>query len=76
MVVALSRADDGSPNLTAPVPRVADDRVDLSGLWVPEKASGSLYDSSRIKGWALDAIAEAVPPMVARDLSQIENSYD
>jgi hypothetical protein len=53
------RADDGSPNLTAPVPRVADDRVDLSGLWVPEKASGSLYDSSRIKGWALDAIAEA-----------------
>ena len=53
------RTDDGKPNLTAAVPRTAGDRVDLSGLWVPLNASGSLYDSSRIKGWALDAIAEA-----------------
>ncbi len=53
------RTDDGKPNLTAAVPRTADDQVDLSGLWVPLNASGSLYDSSRIKGWALDAIAEA-----------------
>lgn len=53
------RDDDGRPHLTAPVPTAADERVDLSGLWVPEKASGSLYDASRIKGWALDAIADA-----------------
>jgi hypothetical protein len=33
--------------------------VDLSGLWVPEDARGSLFDESRILGWARDAMLEA-----------------
>lgn len=53
------RAEDGRADLHAPVPRTADGRVDLSGLWVPEDARGSLFDKSKIRGWALDAMAEA-----------------
>lgn len=53
------RTSDGKPDMTAAVPRTPDQRVDLSGLWVPVNASGSLYDSSRLRGWAQDAMAEA-----------------
>ena len=53
------RTDDGKPHLSAPVPRATADQVDLSGLWVPQSASGSVYDTSKIKDWAIDAIAEA-----------------
>ena len=53
------RTDDGNPDMAAAVPRTADKGVDLSGLWVPVNASGSLYDSSRLVGWARDAMAEA-----------------
>ncbi|MFT7653090.1 MAG: hypothetical protein ACI9ON_003562 [Limisphaerales bacterium] len=53
------RTDDGELNMTAPVPRTADEGVDLSGLWVPVNASGSLYESSRLLGWARDAMVEA-----------------
>ena len=53
------RTSDGKPDMAAAVPRTHDKRVDLSGLWVPVNASGSLYDSSRLRGWAQDAMAEA-----------------
>jgi hypothetical protein len=53
------RNANGSPDLGAPVPRTPDGGVGLSGLWVPEDARGSLFDDSRILGWALDAMAEA-----------------
>lgn len=53
------RTDDGKPNLLAPAPLAADEVVDISGLWVPVRASGSLYDSSLLLGWAQDAMAEA-----------------
>ena len=53
------RTSDGKPNMSASVPQTLDKRVDLSGLWVPVNASGSLYDSSRLRGWAKDAKAEA-----------------
>ena len=53
------RTDDGKPDMTAPVPRTADKGVDLSGLWVSVNASGSLYDSSRLLGWAKDAMDTA-----------------
>lgn len=53
------RTEDGKPDMSAPVPRTADDGVDISGLWVPVNASGSLYDLSRLVGWAQDAVAEA-----------------
>src|SRR5690606_38039981 len=53
------RGADGRPNLGAPVPKTADGRVDLSGLWVPQDARGSLFDESKIRGWALDAMIAA-----------------
>ena len=53
------RTPDGKPNMSASVPQTLDKRVDLSGLWVPVNASGSLYDSSRLRGWAKDVKAEA-----------------
>ncbi len=53
------RTDDGKPDMAASVPRTPDERVDLSGLWVPVNASGSLYDTSGLRGWAQDAMAEA-----------------
>jgi hypothetical protein len=53
------RTADGRPDMSAPAPRTADGRMDLSGLWVPEAAQGSLFDESRILGWALEAMAEA-----------------
>lgn len=52
------RDADGNPDTSAPVPRTADGRVDLSGLWVPERAQGSVFDESMIRGWALDAMVE------------------
>jgi len=49
----------GNPDMDAPVPRTADGGVDISGLWVPADASGSLFDDTQILGWARDAMAEA-----------------
>jgi hypothetical protein len=55
----IPRTADGRPDLSAPIPRTAAGGVDLSGLWVPEGARGSLFDEAKIRGWALDAMAEA-----------------
>ncbi|HUF74402.1 MAG TPA: hypothetical protein VMR74_16080 [Gammaproteobacteria bacterium] len=52
------RNADGSPEMSAPAPRTADDRVDLTGLWVPERARGSVFDESLLLGWALEAMVE------------------
>jgi hypothetical protein len=49
----------GNPVMDGPVPRTAAGAVDLSGLWTPRDASGSIFDETRILGWGLDAMAEA-----------------
>jgi len=49
--------EGGRPDLDAPAPRAADGRPDLSGIWLPESASGSLFDPARIQDWALDVMA-------------------
>lgn len=53
----IPRTADGKPDLSAPAPKSADGHPDLSGLWVPVDATGSLFDSSKIQKWALDAMA-------------------
>jgi len=53
------RDADGRPDIDAPVQQTADGRPDLSGLWVPDDARGSLFDDTKIRGWALDAMAAA-----------------
>ncbi len=55
-VPGIPRTPDGRVDLRAPVPRTAEGLVDMSGVWVPESAHGTLFDSSRIQGWALDAM--------------------
>lgn len=55
---AIPLTADGAPDLAAPVPRMADGRVDMSGAWVPTDARGTLFDASKIQGWALDAMLE------------------
>jgi hypothetical protein len=54
----IPRTADGRVDLGAPAPRMADGSMDMSGVWVPEDASGTLFDSSKIQGWALDAMLE------------------
>jgi len=53
------RDADGRPDIDAPVQQTADGRPDLSGLWVPDDARGSLFDDTKIRGWALDAMTAA-----------------
>ena len=50
------RTAQGRTDLTAAAPRTADGGIDMSGVWVPTAASGSLFDSSKIQGWALDVM--------------------
>jgi hypothetical protein len=46
------RNADGTPDLSAPAPRTAQDRPDLSGLWVSRRVTGDLPDSGKFEGWA------------------------
>lgn len=52
----IPRNADGSANLSAPTPMAADGHKDLTGLWLPSQASGSLYDLDKLQPWARDAM--------------------
>ena len=54
----IPRTADGRADLSAPAPRSVDGHPDLTGLWLPVNASGSLYDIDNVQGWALDAMTE------------------
>ena len=54
----LPRSADGSLDRDAPAPRSADGHPEMSGLWVPVGATGSLYDPGKIQAWALKAMTE------------------
>lgn len=41
--------------------------MDVSGLWVPVNASGSLYDTAELRGWAQDAMNEAKQTFYTND---------
>ena len=48
----LPRTDEGRVDLSAPVPRNADGRPNLSGLWVPREVSGDFLNSENVQEWA------------------------
>jgi hypothetical protein len=51
------RTAAGKVDMQAPVPHTADGKTEFSGLWVPVDARGSLFETSNMQGWALDAMA-------------------
>ena len=50
------RTADGRAAMTAPAPRLPGGRMDMSGVWVPKDARGTLFEPSKIQAWALAAM--------------------
>ena len=63
----LPRTADGSLDMNAPAPRHLDGHSDMSGLWVPVNASGSLFDPDKIQPWARQAMDENATNFYADD---------
>lgn len=63
----LPRTADGRLDMTAPAPRTPEDKPDFSGLWVPVDARGTLFESSKILGWAQDAMLQEESTFYAND---------
>ena len=63
----IPRNADGSVDTEAPVPRTADGRADISGLWVPTAVSGSLLEPENIQAWARDAMAASTANFHSED---------
>ena len=54
----IPRTADGEPDLLAPVPRTDDGRANLTGLWLPQHVSGSLFDPANVQPWARELMIE------------------
>lgn len=51
------RTAAGAADLFAPLPRTADGRPELTGLWRAVAETGDLRDASKIQPWALESMA-------------------
>jgi hypothetical protein len=54
----IPRLENGRVDVNAPAPRAPDGRPDLSGLWVPVDASGTLFNLENFQEWALQFMEE------------------
>lgn len=63
----IPRTADGRVNLDAPVPEGVDGHPDLSGMWLPVDASGSVFDQENYQGWALDVMTAQERSFFAKD---------
>jgi hypothetical protein len=54
----IPRTANGQADLSAVSPRDTDGNPDLSGLWVPGDARGSLFDTNKTQKWARQFMAE------------------
>ncbi len=52
------RLEDGTLDQSAPVPRAATGRPDLSGLWRPSRVQGDLNERSKFQAWVSALIDE------------------
>lgn len=48
----IPRTADGAPDMFGPTPRTAAGHPDLTGLWLPQQASGSVFDPANAQPWA------------------------
>ena len=54
----IPRTADGAPDVSAPVPRGPDGRPDLTGLWLPQRAGGSVFDPANVQPWARELMVQ------------------